>query len=481
MTLRSAVLTAFCAFLFPLAASASGFLFGENGARALSLGGAFTAQADDLTAIQHNPSGLSQLEGFHFLLDIQGLNHEVGFQRRDVDPETGAFDDGYVVDRVQNQGGLFFLPFIGAGYGTTLAERRFHVAFGVYGPPSVGRYRFPEPNYARTESGGFEQSPIRTAPQRYGLIENDIIVLFPSLAASYEVHPKFAFGVSLQYVYSRFTFRQAVTSILEKPASQIREDPAWDSLVAVDLLGKPAVTGILGVRYQPTEWIQLGLSYRPPVPLTAEGTATVTLGEEASKFASITGDQASFGFTLPQELKLGVQVRPTAQLAVNADLVYQGWQSIGEFVLTPIDIQQSTLGGEPEALEPIDIPKKWHHAWSGRLGAQYRFGFGLTARAGVLYEQSAVPEEFLHIDFLHLDRAFFTGGLEYEAGPLDVILSGAWTPTQTKDITTSAVRQANTDPTIQGNVVGNGTYASGGWIASVGVRGRFGVGPKRSQ
>ena len=444
------------------------------------MGGAFTGQADDLTAIQHNPAGLSQLRGVHLLVDVQGLNHDVTFRRRDVDPQTGDFDDRIQTEEVRNAGGLFMLPFIALGYGTELAGRRFHASVGVYGPPSVGRYQFPEPNYEKNERGNFAENPIKFAPQRYGLISNDIIILYPTLAASYEVHRTFSVGVSLQYVYSQFTFRQAVTSALTTPDSQAREDANYDSLVTVDQVGAPAVTGILGVQFRPTEFLQVGVSYRPPVPISAEGTAVIELGEVPAQLATIEGDRASFDLTLPQELKVGVHVRPLPGLGINADLVYQGWQTVDEFVLTPEDIRLSLGGAEPEPLAPIHIPKHWHHSFSGRLGAQYRFSFGLTARAGVLFEQGAIPDENLHIDFLHVTRTFVTAGAEYEAGPIDVVLSGAWLPTQTKDVRTSEVRQANTDPAVAGSVIGNGTYRSGGWIVGLGLRAHFGGGGPES-
>lgn len=464
--------------LVPAAAFASGFLFGENGARALSLGGAFTGQADDLTAIQHNPAGLTQQRGFTFLLDGFALNHDVRFLRRDPDGTA-------VANEVSNSGGFFVLPFLGAGWGQQLGGRSFTAALGIYGPPSVGRYQFPEPNYAKHQNDAgrtvYDAYPVKFAPQRYGLIRNDIIILFPTLSVAYEVLPRVSVGASVQYVYASLMFRQAVTSILFTPDKQAKEDPAYDSIVEVRQTGKAAFTGIFGVLVKPADWLQVGASYRPPVPLHTEGTADISLGEIPSQLATVEGRRASFALTLPQELKLGVHATPLPALGLNADLVYQGWQSVDAFVLTPEDITLTMGSGEPRKLNPIVIPKKWHHTLSGRFGAQYRFGFGLTARAGVLYEESASPKERLHIDFLHPSRVFATGGLEYPLGPVSLVLAGAVTPVQTLEVSDSLVTQANTDPGVPGSVIGNGTYTTGGWIVGVGVHGSFGpAGPAGS-
>lgn len=459
------------ALALPSAAAGSGFYFADNGSRALSQGGAFAAQADDLTAVQHNPAGLSQLQGWHFVLDAHALNHDVRFLRRDVDGETPA-------NEITNTGGVFLLPFAGVGYGRELAGRRFHAAIGVYGPPSVGRYTFPEPNYATNERGSFIENPIRGAPQRYGLIRNDIIILYPSLAASWAVHPKVSVGVTLQYVYARIFLRRAVTSIPFTPAEQRDEDPNFDSIANIEQHGRPTFTGILGVLYQPLPFLQLGASYRPPVRIETDGTTDIELGRIPSQVAKVEGNRSQFTLTLPQELKLGVRVTPLPALGVTAEAVYQGWQSVPAFVLEPEDITFSQGSAPAEPLHDIVIPQRWHHAWSGRLGVSYAFDFGLTARAGVLYERTATPDAYLNVEFLHLSRAFLNAGLEYDTGPVSLVLVGSYLPWQQVEVTQSEVRQSNTDLDTGGSVIGNGTYTTGGWIAGLGVRGRFGAGAR---
>ncbi len=47
---------------------AAGFRLPEAGAKAMSMGFAFTAQADDPSAIYFNPAGLTQLEGEELML-----------------------------------------------------------------------------------------------------------------------------------------------------------------------------------------------------------------------------------------------------------------------------------------------------------------------------------------------------------------------------------------------------------------------------
>jgi len=47
---------------------AAGFRLPEAGAKAMGMGFAFTAQADDPSAIYFNPAGLTQLQGTNLML-----------------------------------------------------------------------------------------------------------------------------------------------------------------------------------------------------------------------------------------------------------------------------------------------------------------------------------------------------------------------------------------------------------------------------
>lgn len=449
--------------IVPSLSFAAGLSFGENGAKALSLGGAFAGQADDLTAVVHNPAGLAQQQGRGFLVDLQALNQDVTFQRAQLgDPNPAT-----------NTGGVFLLPFGAYSENFTVAERSLTVALGVYGPPSVGRYSFNEPNYSQNERGQFNENPRKFAAQRYALVSSDTIILFPGVSAAYQVHKRFAVGASVQYVYSKLHFAQTITT--SDAIGTPSEDPIWDAQVAVDMNGKPSVTGILGVMAAPLDNLRIGASFRPPTKVKASGKMRITLGELASQQAQVIGDNADLELTLPMELRVGTHFRPIPAVGVNVDVIYEGWQSFRDLLLTPTDIQTQLGNQEPKALGQLRIPKRWRHTFGARAGGSYRFGFGLELRAGVMYEQQAAPNEYFNIDFPHPGRVFATGGASYGLGPVELVLGGAFTPQTSLVVDNSQVRQVTSNADVPGVVVGNGTYSSGGWIATFGIRGRFGV------
>src|SRR5439155_6747303 len=74
-------LAATAILLIPGLAWAGGMEYPDNGAQALSRGGAFTAKADDLTAIQYNVGGLAWVRGTRLLFSANVINADAGFAR----------------------------------------------------------------------------------------------------------------------------------------------------------------------------------------------------------------------------------------------------------------------------------------------------------------------------------------------------------------------------------------------------------------
>ncbi|MBL8958178.1 MAG: outer membrane protein transport protein [Myxococcaceae bacterium] len=458
-------------------ASASGFYLSENGSKALLMGGAFAGQADDLSAIQHNPAGLAQLTGFNFLLDGQLVFHDINYQRYDpgFDP---ASPPNALANGVQNTGGPFVVPMLGAGFGFRLLDRTFFVGAGVYGPPADGHYQFPTPNYETDAMGRPVENARKFAPQRYSLVSNTIYVVYPSLSLAAEVIPKrFSLGVSLQPVIASFQFAQSVTSINIlgiTPSTQAQEDPAYDSLVRVNLpLQYVQFTGVFGAMVKATDWLQFGVSFRPQVMINARGTLEIEPGPFARQVATVQGNQTSLSLMLPAELKVGVHVQPLAKLGINFDFIYQGWQSVQEIVLHPEDVTL-TLMGNTEKVQPFKIQKRWKAAYNFRLGASYAVFPWLSLYAGGWYETGAIPNEYIGVDFLHFERFVLTGGVGVKFFGLELVVGAAGSPAMTYAVTQSEVRAGTTQPEPPGPVVGAGVYTSGHYMVTAGIRGQFG-------
>ncbi len=453
---------------------AAGFYFGDNGARASTQGWAFAGEADDLSAMEYNPAGLAQLKGLHFNVEGLLLHHAVSFDRRN----PGAPDAVVTKGPAENSVGVFPLPLAGVSYGFDILDRNFSVALGVFGPPASGRYAFNKPNYDRdpNDPKRWVADPRLYAPQRYTLIENNILIVYPTLSLAYAVHPRLMFGVSLQLVLSTIQMQQAIYSDIFTPPSIAMENAANDSLADVNVGSGPSFTAIFGMLIKPWDFISIGASLRPQIPINAKGKLKVTIlpNSFAESLGTTTvGDDASLSLTLPFEWRVGLQVRPIDGLRLNADFVYQGWQSVTDITLTPINVGVSLMGGAPVPVDPFKIPKHWSYSISTRFGAAYDLIEMLTLHGGFMFETGAAPDQYTAVDFAHFDRVFLTGGVTAHLWKFDITAGFAGTPAVTKQVTNSEVRAGTAATPDPGQIVGNGVYTSGGYVISLGIGGHF--------
>jgi hypothetical protein len=474
--------------LLPAVANGAGFYMSVNGTKSLLEGGAFVAEADDLSAIQHNPGGLAQQRGFSFLLDGQLLFHPITFQREDpgFDPSTPSPQCGAMVTGTQpvcNLGGPFPGPMFAVAYGLPVLDRTLTIALGAYGPPSVGHYAYPAPDYTRDMNGKYVMDPRKFAPQRYTLIDNNILIFYPTLSIAYALHPKVMLGISIQPVLTSFNFSQAITSSPATPTKQSQEDPIFDSVVHVSTpLSLASFTGIIGVLVKPVDLVSFGVSFRPPVPITTKGTLKIDLGEAATALmTSVNGDQSTLQMTLPMEIRAGVRVQPLSRLGINFDFVYEGWQSVQQIVLTPQNVMLQMGNNAPTTVAPFIIHKGWGPSYQFHLGAGYKLFPWLSLHAGAWYETGAIPDSTVGIDFLQFAEVMLTGGIGVHYAGLDIYAGVAGSPSTTHAITNSTVRAGSTDMVAMGGIIGNGLYTSSTFVATLGIRGNFGGKPKENE
>ncbi len=483
-----------CALCAAGVAQASGFYLGDNGAKAMLQGGAFAAQADDATAMQHNPAGLAAQPGLSFLGDLQLIRHDVTFLRQD--PGFDPANPSTLINTVHNNPAPFLLPFFAATYGFPIAGRNFTIGVGLFAPPSQGKYDYPSPSYVKNEMGTFVESPRRSAPQRYALISNDIIIAYPTLSLAYDIHPMFQVGVSAQLTVANFSQSQMMyggDALNDNPQEQLKENPNYDALVAINLPGRVGFTGILGLMFRPTSWLSFGASVRPPIPFKSRGKITVDLPKfftdagatvvGAGGGSCATADQttqtnceAELVMTLPLELKFGARVLPVENLGINLDFIYQGWNSIDQLLLTPQNVAlKANPGAEPTPIPAFAVQKQWLPTWSVRIGGTYRIFKYLSASLGAMYETGAAPTRTYSVDWTHPTRFIFTGGFTGHLGPVDLIAGAIFTPTVTTVVEDSIVVRGQTNPAITPGAVGNGIYTSGAWGLNFGVRAHFGA------
>lgn len=450
------------AALAPVAASAAGFDVPENGALMLARGGTAVSGFGNAYALQFNPAGMSTIEGLDVRIDARLVNHAVSFQRDAADMSYAA---------VANSGGVFVGPAVEVAYRLkNVLDGRLSIGLGVWGPPGVGKYAYPDPE-AMTRAGKQSADVKDATPQRYGLIESNILILYPSLGASWKFSDLVSVGVTLQDAIATVSFSQSIAA----QSLNGTEDTTFDAIVKLHVSDSFAPTGVLGVALTPSEHLRIGASFRPQVAIKGTGTMDVALPEiaKALGYKVVGAGTATLALNLQPVAHLGA-AWVDDRFSVSGELTYEGWHTNQKMVLTPdVEIQQGT--NEPVKLAAIDIDKKWKDSMGARLGGSFTVleyepkKPMLELHAGALFESNAIPAAYQAIDFVTGDRVAGSLGASFHWNGFAFTAAGMLYKPVSLTVTDSKVARAAAEVESPPVIVGNGTYTSKVWVAAFGL------------
>ncbi len=235
------VVTVFAA-VAPSRAFAGGFEIPDNGTEALGRGGAFTAKADDGTALQYNIAGFARQRGTRLLVNTNLWFSDYSFQRAGTYPDDPASSytpwGGARFPKVRDDGGVFVEPFVAASTDFGYFDR-WTFALGAFGPSSVGNRTYPA-------SLGFAPNP-----SRYDIVQNKPQVIYGTAAAAVRALSWLDVGLALHYVHGSLlvastTFSDAVAHGTGAGQCANVEYQPCDARATINASGG-AVTASLGV------------------------------------------------------------------------------------------------------------------------------------------------------------------------------------------------------------------------------------------
>jgi long-chain fatty acid transport protein len=384
-------------------AGAGGLYFSDRGVRPLGRAGSFVAGADDGGAIYYNPAGLA-FAGNALLIDAAWLQYSSTYQREarfyQTDPNTGERTGqywDYTYPAVE--GTTPVLPIPTVVYSDDLGQRDFTFAAGL-SAPYAAITSFPE-----TVKG-------QPAPQRYSLITlNGSALIVPGVyAAWHEPKSKIALGAGLEMLTGYFQSSIYFSACVPERFICAPEQPEYDSFGRVRVGPIFAPSGILGAVLMPSDMLRIGASFHLPFWISAPATEDVRLPSAAAfDQASVRGNEAHVKFRLPWVLRGGVELRPTQALRLEAGGAYEAWSMHDEIEVTSKDLALENVAGFPQTyvLPPLEIERNFRDTYSLRVGGEVIFPTGsykLGLRAGVSYEKSAVPNEYLSAASIDLDK-----------------------------------------------------------------------------
>ncbi len=164
----------------------------------------------------------------------------------------------------------------------------------------------------------------------------------------------------------------------------------------------------IGVLFDATERLSIGLSYRSEIDLTFDdATARFHVPDPLAHIFPKTG--ANGDLTLPASVTGGIAYSPIQDLTLEFDLTWTGWSSYDE-----VEIEFDTPVGSP----PTSISrqsKDWRNVFAYRFGAKYRIDEKNTLRIGFIYDENPVPQRTLDPQLPDADRLIYTAGYDLRA------------------------------------------------------------------
>jgi len=342
-------------------AQAAGFGIFEQGAKGMGTAGAFTAQADDGSALFHNVAGIA-------------------FQK------DSSWTVGTTLISLGNSDFKGVAPFPGP---TATGEQKSQVLF----PSHV--------YYIRPLSGdwtlglGFnnpfglvtEWDKPDTWPGRFLSTKADLTTYDLSANLGWQINPQFGVGFGVIGRFAEVTLERRAA--LPNPFILAPSEVAKVSLESDLDSGLGWTVGILHKYNNSFSW---GLSYRSKVEVDFGGDARFTQvstgfpqfdGAVAAvlPFGSPTPIQTSVEFPDMASLGFSFALSPSSHL--NVDVNWTGWSTFDEVVIDFTD--------RPDLNQ--QLPENWEDVYNYRIGFAWNSSPGNEWRVGFVYDETPQPDE----------------------------------------------------------------------------------------
>jgi long-chain fatty acid transport protein len=388
----------------------AGFKVSEQGAKAMAMGNAFAAQADDPSALYFNPAGISFLSGTRVNVGVLGIlapqTEFTGTTALTGNPPLGT-GVSVVTERAKQD--IFIAPTFYASHSFDNVPVSLGLAINAMYPLAKS---WDDSSVFRNQVQNVSIKPINFQPT--------VAYRFDDL--------KLAVAAGLDVTYAMVNLQRSVYSPVIDPTNPA---PPFGAFELGSLGVDGTATGLgynFGVRWKPLDQLILGVAYRSEITLDIKGDAnflaTTPTGLAAMGLSGAAvfpfsraraTSTASTSITLPDSLDLAVAWLPTDRLTLEFDATRTGWSSFDKLLLNFDNPQFAAFNNRPE-------PRNWQDAWSYKFGGQYALNKRLDLRAGYSFDTTPVPDATLDPLLPDADRHSFAfgTGLHNEFATLDL-------------------------------------------------------------
>ncbi len=368
-------------------ACASGFNIYEMGSRATALGGAFTATADDASAVFYNPAGMAfQPDGWQFSLNISPISPTNKFTRAE-----GQTPILYPGDSTGETKSSWFFP---TGAYLTWKKEKWAAGLGFFTPFGLGVEWDSQDTFAGRD--------VSTNAQIQGLYFSPVV--------SFQPVPRVAISVGGHAVKSHLKLESIVTANVGTG-----NDLTNVGDVLIEGGGDWAFGAAAAAMWRPLDALTLGVNYKQGVTNSfSDGEATVAQrltgsaavdGLVTQVLGSKLGTQKVTGdLDYPDLLALAVRYDFSEKFMFEADAVWFGWSAFDSVSLVFDD-------GDVETLK-----EEYEDVWQYRFGVQYTHTDRLRFMAGYVYDETPQPTRSMSPLLPDANRNDYSFGTTWSSG-----------------------------------------------------------------
>ncbi|HUR45672.1 MAG TPA: outer membrane protein transport protein [Candidatus Saccharimonadales bacterium] len=320
-----------CGLLHPSACFALGFRIPNQDAEATARGNAFTATADNPSAIYYNPAGIAFQPG---------LNAQYGAHIISINSEYHSFSGSSANSKFEIQP----VPQLYITYMPSNSTLAYGV--GVYAPFGLG-LEWPENSSFRSLA-----------------VEGRMLYANVNPVVAWKPASTFSISAGPTLNYSKVNLRQGL-GLAPGDQFQYKGDDFGFGFNA-------------GLLWQPLTQLSFGATYRSASTMNYSGTAN------SQTIPGLTGSaRTKVKVDFPQFVIAGVSYRPTPDWNIEVNVDWTDWDVVK--VLT-FEGTRQIYGSD------VQLPLNWKASWLYELGVTRQLGNGWFVSGGYFFSQNSSPD-----------------------------------------------------------------------------------------
>ncbi len=375
-------------------AEAGGFNIYEMSARATALGGAFTATADDPSALFYNPAGTAWLpEGWAVSANMAGAMPHTEFAIA-----SGITELAFPGDPVSKTRDAVFTP--SGLYITYRHDDEWSYGFAVSTPFGLG-VEWDDPF-------AFPGRPLSVNAQIQGLYFGPSVTFMPD--------PRIAFSFGANGVITHLQLERH--QFQNFGGDNMRYDVAEIELRGTSELSAAPQASIM---VKPNDKLSIGVNYRGGVTNTfKDQEVNFTVFDQPAERQSLEdavraqinglGEQKVSGdLDFPAILMTGVRYQFTPAFSLEGDFIWFNWAAFDEVILEFTNAALTT-----------DLREDYADGQQYRFGAEYVFNENVRGMAGFVFDNSPQPDGSVSPLLPDANRLDYSFGLSYGGSSWEV-------------------------------------------------------------